>query len=561
MIESGVWPGIRKRLGVSARAFSTNARNRNLRRAQLSFGAAWTAEWALMVVLGVVAYRDGGAEAAGIVAFARMAPAAFIAPLGTALADRFPRDRVLLWSCVIRAAATGAAAVALAAGSSVLVVYALAVVATAAFTIFRPAHSALLPGLCMTPLELTSANVVRGLVDSVSTFAGPLLAALLLGVASAAAALGAVAALALVSGLALLRLSYEAPPRGRSAALAGIAAEIGDGFRALIRYRDAGLLTWLGLAQTFTRGALNVFVVVIAIQLLGAGAPGVGLLTAAVGAGAVGGSLGASLVVGGRRLATIQGVGVALWGLPLALVGAFQQEPVVLALMAVIGIGNALVDIGLFTLLTRLVPETLLARVMGAFESLVALTVALGSLVTPFAIDLLGVRGALVAIGCVAPLSAALGWRRLRAIDSSIEHRDAEIEVLKKVGMFRPLPMAAIDGLAVHVDHAEFAAGQAIFNQGDHGDRFYVIATGEADVIGDGRLVNTIGPGDGFGEIALLRGTSRTTTVCARTTLRVYTLERGHFLSAIGGYRSSSEEADALITSRLAALALGPDRQ
>lgn len=555
MIESIVWHRVRKRLGVSARAFSTNARNRNLRRAQLSFGAAWTAEWALTVLLGVVAYRDGGAEAAGIVAFVRIAPAAVIAPLGTALADRFPRDRVLVWSCLIRAAAMGAAAAVLAADGPLVGVYALALVGTAAFTIFRPAHSALLPGLCMTPLELTSANVVRGSVDSLSTFAGPLLAALLLDVASAAAGFAAVAGLALLSGLALVGLSYEGPPRARPEPLARIVAEIGEGFRALVRYRDAGLLALLGFAQTFTRGALNVFVVVIAIELLDAGEPGVGLLTAAVGAGAVAGSLGASLVVGGRRLASLEGIGVALWGLPLALVGAFHQEPVVLALMAVIGIGNALVDIGIFTLLTRLVPEKLLARAMGAFESLVALTVAFGALVTPFAIDLFGVRGALVAVGLVAPLSVALAWRRLRSIDASIEHRDAEIDVLKKVRMFRPLPMAAIDGLAVHVDHAEFAPGQEVFHQGDHGDRFYVIAGGEAEVIGDGRLVNTIGPGDGFGEIALLRDTLRTTTVCARTTLRLYTLDRCHFLDAIGGYRSSMEEADELVTTRLTALA------
>src|SRR3954447_18083423 len=120
MIESGMWPRIRKRLGVSARAFSTNARNRNLLRAQLSFGAAWTSEWALTVVLTVVAYRDGGAEAAGIVAFARMAPAAFIAPVGTALADRFPRDRVLSWSCFIRAGATARMAAGLAAHGSLV---------------------------------------------------------------------------------------------------------------------------------------------------------------------------------------------------------------------------------------------------------------------------------------------------------------------------------------------------------------------------------------------------------------------------------------------------------
>lgn len=103
-------------------------------------------------------------------------------------------------------------------------------------------------------------------------------------------------------------------------------------------------------------------------------------------------------------------------------------------------------------------------------------------------------------------MCVVLSWRRLRAIDASIEHRDAEIEVLKKVPIFRPLPMAAIDGLAVHLEHAEFGPGQEIFHQGDDGDRFYVVESGEAEVIGDGRLVNTIGSGDGFGEIALLRG-------------------------------------------------------
>ena len=66
-----------------------------------------------------------------------------------------------------------------------------AAVATIAFVVYRPAHSALLPSLCLTPLELTSANVVRGLVDSLSTLIGPALAAVLLAVADPATALGA----------------------------------------------------------------------------------------------------------------------------------------------------------------------------------------------------------------------------------------------------------------------------------------------------------------------------------------------------------------------------------
>jgi CRP-like cAMP-binding protein len=60
-----------------------------------------------------------------------------------------------------------------------------------------------------------------------------------------------------------------------------------------------------------------------------------------------------------------------------------------------------------------------------------------------------------------------------------------------------------------------------------------------------------MGPGDGFGEIALLRDTPRTTTVRARTSLRLYALDRLHFVSAVGGYRSSGEEADALMLDRL----------
>jgi MFS family permease len=550
-VISPVASWVRKRLAASGRAFSATARNPGLLRAQLAFGAAWTSEAAFTVALGVVAFRDGGAEAVGVVAFLRTAPSALLAPVGTAFADRFPRDRVLAWSCLIRVGATAAATSVLAAGGPSPAVYALAVIATAAFRLFRPAHSALLPGLCNTPLELSSANVVRGLLDSLSTLLGPLAAALLLELSGPAAVFGTSAALSLASGLLLLGLSYERPQRGRPQPLRRIVHETVEGFRALARYRDAGVLIGLALAQALTQGFLYVFVVVLALEQLGMGAPGVGLLTAAVGAGAVASSLGASTFVTGRGLAALEGVGVILWGLPLTLSGALPHEPVVLGLMCVIGIGNALVDIGLHTLPARLVPEELLARVFGAKASLTALSIAVGSFITPFAIDLLGIRGALALLGLVAPTLAALAWHRLRAIDSAIEHRDKEIEVLNDVPMFRPLPMPAIDELALYVDDVDVAAGQDVFRQGDHGDRFYVIADGEADVIGDGRLIRTLRPGDGFGEIALLHDTRRTATVRARSSIRLYTLDRHHFLSAVSGYESSEREAEALVLDRL----------
>ena len=285
-----VW--VRRRLAASARALSATARCPELLRAQLSFGATWTGEAAFTAAIGVVAYHDGGAAAVGVVVFLRLAPTALFTPLGAGLADRFPRDRVLVVSSLVRAVAGAGIVAVLVTGGPQLAVYGLAVISTMAFRLFRPTHSALLPGLCSTPFELSTANVVRGMLDSVSTLLGPLAAALLLYLASPNAVFATSAALSLTSGALLLRLSYEAPPRKPPEPVRRIAREMIKGFQALTRYRDAGLLIGLSPAQSLTQGFVTVFMVVLAFDELGMGAPGVGLLNGAVSAGGVAGSSG-----------------------------------------------------------------------------------------------------------------------------------------------------------------------------------------------------------------------------------------------------------------------------
>jgi MFS family permease len=542
---------IRTRVAASTRPFVLTARNPSLLRAQLAFGVAWTADWAFTVALGVVAFREGGAAAVGIVGFLRMAPSTFLVPVGAAFADRFRRDRVLLWSCLVRTVATAALAFTLAAGGETRIVYALAVVATGALSVFRPAHQALLPGLCRTPNELTNANVVRGFIESLSTLIGPLAAAFLLAFGSAPVVFALAAALALVSAVLLVGLPYEAPPRRAREPLRRIAGETVEGFRAIRRSRSAGILAAVGLAQTLTNGFLNVFMVVVAIQLLHLGASGVGVLTAAMGIGSLAGSLATSTLVTRRRLAVIQGIGVALWGISLTLTGALPYPPAVLLLMGVIGVGNTLGNIGICTVVPRLVPEELLGRVFGAIESLIVVTLAVGAFVTPLVIDLLGLRGALLVLGLVSPAAAALAWRGLRAIDASIGRQDDAIDVLSKVEFLRPLPMPAIDALALSVAEVSLVPGQAVFHQDDLCDGFHVIEQGEVDVIGDGHVIRTMGPGDGFGEIALLEDRPRTTTVRARTPLRLLSLDRLNFVKAIEGYESSAREAARVVKARL----------
>ena len=227
-----------RRLAVAAAAFSSNARNPALRKAQLSFLGAWTAEWAFTVALGIVAYRDGGAAAVGLVGLLRMVPSALCAPLLSPLADRGRRERVLVVVSTARGVATAAAAAVAASGGSTTVIYALAVLSTMAATLFRPAHSALLPSLCRTGHELASANVVRGLLDSASTLIGPLLAAVLLGVADVDVVFALAALASFWSAALLLRLTYDAPPRP-AATQSHLGREVLEGIGAVARDRAA----------------------------------------------------------------------------------------------------------------------------------------------------------------------------------------------------------------------------------------------------------------------------------------------------------------------------------
>jgi hypothetical protein len=291
--------------------------------------------------------------------------------------------------------------------------------------------------------------------------------------------------------------------------------------------------------------------VVVAIELLGTGEPGVGILTAAIGAGAVLGSLAASLLVSSRRLGAWFAVGVALWGAPVTLIGVFPQQVAALGLLACVGVGNSLIDLAGFTLLARLAADEVLARVFGVLESLVALSIGVGAVVASLVVDWAGVRPALVTVGLLCPVLAVASWWRLRGMDRSIGVRDHDIDLLHSVAMLNVLPLPAIEQLARGLEPVDVPAGHVVFRQGDVGDRYFVIESGEADVIGDGQVVATLGSGEGFGEIALLRRIRRTATVRATSELRLKALRSDRFLPVVLGYTPSAREAGVVVDSML----------
>ncbi|MFW5470045.1 MFS transporter [Knoellia sp. CPCC 206435] len=543
--------GLRGRLGNAAGAFVSNARNPELRRAQLSFLGAWTAEWAFTVGLGIVAYRDGGATAVGLVGLLRMVPSALLAPLLSPLADKGRREHVLVVVSVLRAVATGAAALVVGVGGPSPIVYALAVLSTIAATLYRPAHSALLPSLCHSGYELASANVVRGLLDAAATLVGPLLAALLLGLSDVTVVFAVAAGASLWAAVLLLRLDYDAPPRPPAAQQANLVRSAAEGIRVVSSNRHLALIMGLAAAQSFTRGALTVLTVVVSIELLATGESGVGVLTAAIGAGAVVGALGASLLISTRRLGAWFALGVALWGAPVTLIGVVPHQVTALLMLAGVGVGNSLIDLAGFTLLARLAADEVLGRVFGVLESLVALSIGVGALAASLVVEEAGVRPALIGIGLLCPLLAVVSWRRLRRMDQAIGVRDDDIALLHTVPMLSVLPLPAIEQLARGLEPVDVPAGTFVFRQGDVGNHYFVIESGKAEVLGDDRLVTTLGAGQGFGEVALLRRVHRSASVRATTDLRLRALPSDRFLPVVLGYAPSEREAGVAVDTML----------
>ncbi len=521
-------------------------RNAALVRALLSFGGAYTAEWAFTVAISLVAYADGGVVAVGLVGLLRLVPAAIFAPAVATYADRLPREQVLFYSSAVRGVATVLVAPVLVADGPTWIVYALAVVSTIAFTPYRASHSALMPLLCRAPEELTSINVVRGVLDSLSVVVGPFVAALLVEVADVASVFTFAGLAGLISAVLVLGLKYERIDHARSGR-PNLVAELREGLHAVRSNPGVPTVFVFVVLQTLIRGAFTVLLVVLAIDLLDRGESGVGVIQGAVGIGAlVAGSAVSTVLVGSRAMMRWLTIAVCLWGLPLAVMGLWHVYAVALLAAGVIGIGNAMVDVTAFTLVARMVPDQVLARVFGVLESLGALGVGLGSLAAPFLVESFGATAALVIVGLLAPVCAVIWWAPSTRIDQSLAVRTEVIDVLRRVDMLRPLPVPAIEQLALNADTIELAAGRTLFHAGDSGDQFFVVVDGEVEILDGEERVRTMAAGEGFGEIALLGHTTRTMTVRATAATHLFAISSSDFLpavSSISAARSAAEVA------------------
>jgi MFS family permease len=540
---------LREHLGDSFRALGEVLRNPSLRRLQLAWAGSIIGSWAYTVALVVYAYDHGGASAVGLVGLIRWLPAAAASPFAAVLGDRYPRVPVMLVSDLLRAGALAGMAVCVLAHAPVAAVYVLASAVAVITTAFQPAQAALVPSLARTPEELTAANVSSSTLESLGFCVGPAIGGILLAVSTTWVVFVVTAGTFLWSALMLgplLRISEPPLTRERPRLL----DEAMAGFRAIGRDRRLRIVVGLFGAQTLVNGAFGVLIAVSALKLLDLGPSGVGYLNTAVGVGGIVGGFLSLALVGQRRLAMTFGVAIAATGAPLLLVGAFPSTVTTLVVFGLIGLAIIVGDVAGFTLLQRGTPSDVLARVFGVLHSLFYATVAVGAILAPPLINALGVRWALVIVGGILPLLCALTTATLAEFDAA-PPRPRELELLRAIPIFSPLSPPVIEQLASRLVPVQARAGDEIIRRGDHGDRFYVIGSGEVEVLLDGEPPRREGPGSYFGEIALLRDVPRTATVRAATDVELFALDRDDFLPAVTGHADSAEAAEAVIGSRL----------
>jgi MFS family permease len=547
-------PALAKRLAAARRDFTGVLQNPDLRRLLLAWAFSIISTWAYSIAVVVFSFEEGGATAVGVIGLLRWLAAGVVSPFAALLADRFERRAVMVVSDVLRAVLIAGAAAAVLADASAYLVYGLATLVSIAGTPFRPAEAALTPQLVRTPDELGAANVVASAIESIGIFAGPALGGLLLAWTSVSTTFLVTAGGVALSALFIVRIQRVAGPEGEGEVVgeAEIREELLEGFRAIFKSRSVALLVGLFAAQTFVDGLLSVLIAVVAFDYLSGGASTVGWLNAASGIGGLLGAGAAGVLVGRGRLAADFGLGVLLFGLPLALLATWKSEGLALVLLAGVGIGNTLADVSGMTLLQRVTPPAVVGRVFGVLESVLLVTVALGAAAAPALVSAFGARGALVVAGLFLPALVLPSFGVLRRLDDATALTRPDVDLLQRISFFAALPETALERLAAGVERVQVPAEQDVVRQGETGDRFYVVTEGELGVTVDGTAVATLRDGDYFGEIALLRDVPRTATVRARRDSTLLALDRDAFLTAVNGYAPSLSSAEAVVGLRLA---------
>ena len=544
--------GLANRLSTYAErtGYGRVARHRDLRLLLGALLVSATGSWAYNVALVAFVYeRTGSLGWVAAAALARFVPMALVGPYAGVIAERFERIRVMATSDLVCLASQAGLALTAAFDGPVLLALALAVLTTVANSVYFPAVSATIPEIAGED-DLAAANALNATIEELVVIAGPALGGVLLALGSPELAFTVDALTFGVSALLVTRIGMRSTPSDvTEGGEVGLAEQLLVG---LVTIAESGAVAWLVafcVAASFIYGTDVVLFVDVSQSKLGTGGDGFAYLFVGLG---IGGMLAATwidrLSRSGRLGRTVL-LGLIAYCAPTALLTVVHAPAVAFALQIVRGAGTIVVDVLAITALQRILAPDLIARVFGVFDSLTIGAIALGTLLTPVVVHLLGLDGALLAAGLAFPVLALGAYPTLRRLDARAQARLAglapRLAALEQVAIFGPASRTALERLAAEAREIAVPAGSAIVREGEPADAFYVLIDGSVAVSASGeaggpeRHLRMMEPVSGFGEIGLLARSTRTATVTAMQGSRLYRIRGEAFLEALAAAPAS----------------------
>lgn len=569
------------------RAYRQLLRNGPLTRLLVGEFVSSIGDWLYLVAILILVYQvTEDPLVLGIVGAARVLPYLFLSIPAGIVADRFDRRLVLLSTDVARGVLMLVIAAVVFVDGPIWLVIALAIGGTCFAAFFGPAIGAYLPTLVADEEQLGPANSAWSTLDNLAFMIGPAVAGILIATGGLVVAFLLNAVSFAVIAVVLWGLPRSRPaaataeePTGEPEAPGGMAqtGESPRGSRGGLP--PAVLLPVVGLAiidvvGSFAGGGLSVLTVVIATTELGGGEEATGFLNAGIGLGGFVGAIVAGVLVLRPSLVPALVGGSVVFGAGLAVVGYAPGLGVAIAAIAVASAGGLLVEVTNTTVFQRAVPDVIRGRALGVLGTITIVAFAGGSFLLPVASGLVGVGPVLLATGIAVAVAGVVGALLAAPAARRSTGSTADVRVTRLAGLplFAGVPAATLEAVAVKLAPVSVAAGEVVIRQGDPPDRFYLIEAGRFEVSqvrgaevaepaagaepGAGvRAVapvtepaagvdaaapavppahlRTMGPGEVFGEIGLLRSVPRTATVTAATDGQLLALDGTDFLELV----------------------------
>ena len=478
-----------------------------------------------------------------IAVIARLAPRALLSLPAGSLVDRSNKRRLLVTIEFVRAALMALLAALVALEASVVAVLVVMALSYSVAAPTRPALAAVVPTLA-GERHLAVANAVLSTIRQVMTFIGPVLGVV---VAIWPPSVGfAVNAVALALAGTIIAMVADMPAtsgvdtradRRRLRRGLGVFGSFVDAVDVTRTQRELPPLIGLIGVMYFVRGAELVLLVYVARDLLAASVSDVGLLSGAIGLGAVLAMPVAARAANSRSPVRPILAALVLTAVPtasLALIG-----DIVWASAVVIGIGAGMVifEVVIVVMVQRVTPDAALGRVFGAINAASNTGKLVGALTAPALIAIADPETALLVVGGIVLVAAAVSVRPLVVIGrlAAARQRDLEPRVRKlaDLGIFEGASEATLERLATRLEPVEVGVGDVVVREGDVADHLYVVVSGELVVSVAGGEVGVLGPDDWFGEIGLFDRRPRTATVTAVAPSTLWRIDGELFLAVL----------------------------